>query len=64
VEAGNSWSNPRNINPFQIYRSAGFGIRLFLAAMGMFGLDWGYGFDAVGSFGGSQFHFSINQSLD
>jgi outer membrane protein insertion porin family len=64
VEAGNTWENTRRINPFQTYRSAGVGVRLFLAAMGMFGLDWGYGFDAVGTFGGSQFHFSINQSLD
>ncbi|MDR0437390.1 MAG: hypothetical protein LBH22_03710 [Bacteroidales bacterium] len=64
VEAGNSWSNPRQINPFQNYRSAGVGVRLFLAAMGMFGLDWGYGFDGVGGIGGSQFHFSINQSID
>jgi outer membrane protein insertion porin family len=64
VEAGNTWSNPRQINPFQNYRSAGVGVRLFLAAMGMFGLDWGYGFDGVGGIGGSQFHFSINQSID
>ncbi len=67
VEAGNSWSNPRLINPFQNYRSAGIGVRLFLAAMGMFGLDWGYGLDDVPgnpSANKSQFHFSINQSLD
>ncbi|MCL2414312.1 MAG: BamA/TamA family outer membrane protein [Bacteroidales bacterium] len=65
VEAGNSWENPRRINPFQNYRSAGVGIRLFLAAMGMFGLDWAYGFDGHNrGLGGSQFHFSINQSLD
>lgn len=67
VEAGNSWSNARQINPFQNYRSAGFGVRLFLAAMGMFGLDWGYGFDDVPGNPGAnkgQFHFSINQSLD
>jgi outer membrane protein insertion porin family len=67
VEAGNSWENPRQINPFQNYRSAGVGVRLFLAAMGMFGLDWGYGFDPVpGKPGASkgQFHFSINQGLD
>jgi len=67
VEAGNTWANPRQINPFQNYRSAGVGVRLFLAAMGMFGLDWGYGFDPVPgnpSASGSQFHFSINQSLD
>ena len=67
VEAGNSWANPRHINPYQNYRSAGFGVRLWLAAMGMFGLDWAYGFDNVPgnpSASGSQFHFSINQSLD
>jgi len=67
VESGNSWSNPRQINPFQNYRSAGVGVRLFLAAMGMFGLDWGYGFDPVpGNPNASrgQFHFSINQSID
>jgi outer membrane protein insertion porin family len=67
VEAGNTWANPRQINPFQNYRSAGVGVRLFLAAMGMFGLDWGYGFDPVPGKPGankSQFHFSINQSID
>jgi len=64
VEAGNSWENPRHFNPFQNYRSAGVGVRLFLAAMGMFGLDWAYGFDNARGNGGSQFHFSINQSLD
>jgi outer membrane protein insertion porin family len=67
VEAGNTWTNPRQINPFQNYRSAGVGVRLFLAAMGMFGLDWGFGFDPVPgnpSANRSQFHFSINQSMD
>ncbi|GHS86962.1 membrane protein [Bacteroidia bacterium] len=67
VEAGNSWANSRQINPFKNYRSAGVGVRLFLAAMGMFGLDWGYGFDEVPGFpsaNGSQFAFSINQSID
>jgi outer membrane protein insertion porin family len=67
VEAGNSWSSTKDINPFKNYRSAGVGVRLFLAAMGMFGLDWGWGFDAVPGnpdANGSQFAFSINQSLD
>ncbi|MDR2908132.1 MAG: BamA/TamA family outer membrane protein [Bacteroidales bacterium] len=64
VEAGNSWANSRKINPYQNYRSAGVGVRLFLAAMGMFGLDWGYGFDALPGTEKSQFHFSINQSID
>ena len=66
-EAGNSWAHAADINPFQVYKSAGVGVRLFLSAMGMFGLDWGYGFDEVPgdpSANGSHFHFSINQSLD
>ncbi|MDR2511832.1 MAG: outer membrane protein assembly factor BamA [Bacteroidales bacterium] len=67
VEAGNSWGSTREVNPFKLYRSAGVGVRLFLAAMGMFGLDWGWGFDNVPGkpdANGSQFAFSINQSLD
>ena len=66
-EAGNSWGQASHLNPFQVYKSAGVGVRLFLSAMGMFGLDWGYGFDEVPgdpSANGSHFHFSINQSLD
>lgn len=66
-EAGNSWSKASDLNPFQVYKSAGVGVRLYLAAMGMFGLDWGWGFDEVpgnASANGSHFHFSINQSLD
>ncbi|MCM1555734.1 MAG: BamA/TamA family outer membrane protein [Bacteroides sp.] len=66
-EAGNSWGKASDLNPFQVYKSAGVGVRLFLSSMGMFGLDWGYGFDEVPgnrSANGSHFHFSINQSLD
>lgn len=66
-EAGNSWDISTQIDPFHLYKSAGLGLRLYLAAMGMFGLDWGYGFDKVAtdaSANGSHFHFSINQSLD
>ena len=66
-EAGNSWGKASDLNPFQVYKSAGVGVRLFLNSMGMFGLDWGYGFDEVPghkSANGSHFHFSINQSLD
>lgn len=66
-EAGNSWEIASRYNPFTLYRSAGVGLRLYLAGMGMFGLDWGYGFDEVpGNPNASkgQLHFSINQSLD
>jgi len=67
VEGGNSWSGFSDFNPFEIYRSAGFGLRVFLPMFGLLGLDWGYGFDPVfgiPSASGSQFHFSINSSID
>jgi outer membrane protein insertion porin family len=67
LEGGNSWLGFADFNPFSIYRSAGLGIRVFLPMFGILGLDWGYGFDEVPgipSANGSQFHFSINQSID
>lgn len=67
VEGGNSWAGFSDFNPFAIYRSAGFGVRVFLPMFGLLGLDWGYGFDPVPgipSANGSQFHFSINSSID
>lgn len=66
-EAGNSWAISNKLDPFRLYKSAGLGLRLYLSAMGMFGIDWGYGFDPVpgdSKAAGSHFHFSINQSLD
>jgi len=62
VEAGNSWANFDDVNPFNVYRSAGVGIRMFLPMLGMLGVDWGYGFDAVpnnSSANKGQFHFVI-----
>jgi outer membrane protein insertion porin family len=67
LEAGNSWANFPNFSPFNLYRSAGFGLRVFLPMFGVLGLDWGYGFDPVPgipSANEGQFHFSINQSID
>ena len=66
AEGGNCWSNFKAFNPFDVYRSAGVGVRVFLPMFGLLGLDWGYGFDKLpsGAKGGSQFHFSINQSID
>ena len=67
MEGGNDWLNWKNVNPFDVYRSVGVGIRVFLPMFGLLGLDWGYGLDPVpaapGSNGG-QFHFSINSSID
>jgi len=66
AEAGNSWEKWKDFNPFDTYRSAGVGVRVFLPMFGILGLDWGYGFDNIPGVGkgGSQFHFSINQSID
>ncbi len=67
VESGNTWSSFNQFSPFKMYKSAGFGVRVFLPMFGVLGLDWGYGFDAVPGIPGAnkgQFHFSINQSID
>ena len=66
VEGGNSWTEVKKFNPFDLKRSAGVGIRLFLQMIGLIGLDWAYGFDKVygsSSYGGSQFHFILGQEF-
>ena len=67
VEAGNDWLGIENFNPFDVYRSAGLGVRIYLPMFGMLGIDWGYGFDdvyGVNNANKSQFHFSIGGSID
>ncbi|MFO7977022.1 MAG: outer membrane protein assembly factor BamA [Bacteroidales bacterium] len=67
VEAGNAWSNFRDFNPFDVKRSAGVGLRVFLPMFGLLGIDWGYGFDDIPGLpeeNGARFHFSIGQSID
>lgn len=67
LEAGNCWLGFKDFNPFDVKRSAGVGVRIYLPMFGLLGLDWGYGFDDVyGTTGenGSQFHFSIGGSID
>lgn len=62
LEGGNAWSHIRDFQPFNIYNSAGLGVRVYMPMFGLIGVDWGYGFD--GANGGSHFHFSIGQSID
>jgi len=62
LEGGNCWSDIREFNPFQIKRSAGVGVRIFLPMIGLLGVDWGYGFDDSVN-GGSQFHFVLGQQF-
>ncbi len=61
-EAGNTWQNFDKFDPFRMYRSAGFGLRLFLPMFGPMGLDYGWRLDDVPdlpNMGRSQFHFTI-----
>ena len=66
VEGGNSWTEVKKFNPFDLKRSAGLGVRLYLQMIGLIGLDWAYGFDKIygsSSYGGSQFHFILGQEF-
>lgn len=66
LEAGNAWYNTKDFNPFNMKRSAGVGVRIFLPMVGLMGIDWAYGFDkdnVNGKKGGSQFHFILGQEF-
>ncbi len=66
LEGGNAWYDTKKFNPFDMKRSAGVGVRLFLPMIGMMGIDWAYGFDkelSTGTKGGSQFHFILGQEF-
>lgn len=69
AEAGNSWANFKSFNPFQVKRSAGVGLRIFLPMFGLLGLDYGWGFDSVpgndasNGNGKGQFHFTIGGTM-
>lgn len=66
IEGGASYDNFRDYNPFQLNRSAGAGLRIFMPQFGLLGIDFGYGFDPVpGSVGpnGWETHFIIGQQF-
>ncbi|WP_290845141.1 outer membrane protein assembly factor BamA [Flavobacterium sp.] len=66
AEAGASYDNFKQYNPFVLQRSAGFGLRVFMPAFGLLGIDFGHGFDAVpGQTGrnGWETHFIIGQQF-
>ncbi len=66
LEGGNAWTDVKNFNPFNMKRSAGLGVRIYLPMVGLMGIDWGYGFDkdnVNGTKGGSQFHFVLGQEF-
>ena len=66
LEAGNCFANISEYNPFDLKRSAGVGVRVFLPMFGLLGVDWGWGFDEINGsrqYSGSQFHFVLGQEL-
>ena len=66
AEAGNAWNSFDNFNPFEVKRSLGVGIRIFMPMFGLLGVDFGHGYDPLeGSIekSGWQTHFSIGQQF-
>jgi outer membrane protein insertion porin family len=68
AEGGAAYDSFDNYNPFILQRSAGFGLRVFMPAFGLLGIDFGYGFDALPIQGltqpnGWETHFIIGQQF-
>ena len=66
MEGGSSFNNFKDYNPFELKRSAGIGVRLFMPAFGLLGIDFGHGFDPlVGETDkhGWETHFIIGQNF-
>jgi outer membrane protein insertion porin family len=66
AEAGNSWTSSKNFDPFNVYRSTGVGVRVFLPMFGLLGFDYGWRLDDVPSNLGmqkGQFHFTIGAAI-
>ena len=64
LEGANTYDNIKYYNPFSLKKSAGMGVRIFMSAFGLLGIDFGYGFDKIGNKkSGWQTHFIMNQRL-
>ena len=66
LEAGKTWGDSRAFNPFEVYKSTGVGLRIFLPMFGLLGLDYGWRMDPVDAFPGmvkGQFHFSMGMGM-
>lgn len=69
AEGGGAWLDFKNFNPFEINRSLGVGVRIFLPMFGMIGLDYGWGLDRApfhprpDAINGGQFHFLLGQQF-
>ncbi len=66
IEGGASYNSFRDYNPFNINRSAGVGVRIFMPAFGLLGIDFGHGFDPLPGQtvkNGWETHFIIGQQF-
>ena len=66
LEAGNSYDNFDEYNPFNVKRSAGLGVRIFMPAFGLLGIDFAHGFDPLPGRiekSGWQTHFIIGRQF-
>jgi outer membrane protein insertion porin family len=66
MEAGNAYDGFEDLSPFNLKRSSGMGLRVFMPAFGLLGIDFAYGFDPLYRFGppsGWQTHFVIGQQF-
>ena len=66
LEAGSAVNDFKNFNPFQLKRSAGLGVRIFMPAFGLLGIDFGHGFDPLPGQqikNGWETHFIIGQQF-
>jgi len=65
LEAGNGYNSFREFDPFNSKRSAGLGVRIFMPAFGLLGIDFAYGFDNTNpnstTPNGWETHFIIGQ---
>lgn len=69
VEAGGAWNDAKLFNPFEVNRSYGAGVRIFLPMFGLIGLDYGWGIDRApfhpfpDRINGGNFHFLLGQQF-
>ncbi len=66
MEAGSSFRDFKSYNPFALNRSAGIGLRVFMPAFGLLGIDFGHGFDTLpgqAKANGWETHFIIGQQF-
>lgn len=66
ADAGNSWAKAKKFNPFEVKRSAGLGVRVFLPMFGLLGFDYGWRMDDIPLYPTmpkGQFHFTIGATI-